>query len=286
MNLNDIPVRVVGPGSQPSEDDGQALSYMSMPNDMSKYERPQVPEDLLELEGAKETMNWLRAALARFGETSEALVANLNALDNASRDVVNQILGEGEVSITYDGALRARIQESVMAGIWRTLYLDADDVVLADVLEVADVPRLVRSADGRDRPLDTSAETAATGVMNALPILVELDSHLERFVADGTRNTINLSLLPLSDEDVEFLDQRLGRGPVDILSRAYGKCQVISTCTQNVWWVRYYNSMSTLILNTLEVAEVPEVVCAAPEDLRDSAERLEEILAPYRSEVA
>jgi hydrogenase-1 operon protein HyaF len=73
---------------------------------------------------------------------------------------------------------------------------------------------------------------------------------------------------------------------VDILSRSYGKCQVISTATANVLWVRYYNSMGTPILNSLEVVDVPEVVKAAREDLTDSRQRLAEILAPYRSEVA
>jgi hydrogenase-1 operon protein HyaF len=116
---------------------------------------------------------------------------------------------------------------------------------------------------------------------NALSILVELDALLERYRRDGTPGTITLSLLPLSDEEVEFVDARLGRGPVDILSRSYGKCQIISTNTRDVWWVRYYNSMSTLILNTIEVTRVPEVVCAAPEDLADSAQRLDEILNPY-----
>ena len=69
--------------------------------------------------------------------------------------------------------------------------------------------------------------------------------------------------MEVPDEEVEFLDERLGRGPVDILSRAYGKCQVISTLSANVWWVRYYNSMNTLILNTIEVTKVPAVVGAA-----------------------
>jgi hydrogenase-1 operon protein HyaF len=33
-----------------------------------------------------------------------------------------------------------------------------------------------------------------------------------------------------------------------------------------------------IILDTLEVGEVPEVACAAPQDLEDSAERLHEVL--------
>jgi hydrogenase-1 operon protein HyaF len=50
--------------------------------------------------------------------------------------------------------------------------------------------------------------------------------------------------------------------------------------------VRYYNYIGVLILNTLEVVDVPVVIKAAPEDLADSAERLKEILEPYWSEVA
>jgi len=101
----------------------------------------------------------------------------------------------------------------------------------------------------------------------------------------GTPHSINLSLLPLSQTEQEFIDHRLGRGAVDILSRGYGKCQVISTLAPNVWWVRYFNSMGTPILNSLEVVDVPLVVKAAPEDLRDSATRLDDILEPYWSEI-
>jgi hydrogenase-1 operon protein HyaF len=46
-----------------------------------------------------------------------------------------------------------------------------------------------------------------------------------------------------------------------------------------VWRVRYFNSMDTLILDTIEVTGVPEVACAAREDVADSAERLGEICA-------
>ena len=46
------------------------------------------------------------------------------------------------------------------------------------------------------------------------------------------------------------------------------------------------NVTDLLILNTLEVVGVPIVVAAAPEDLQDSAMRLDEIIAPYWSDVA
>jgi hydrogenase-1 operon protein HyaF len=45
-----------------------------------------------------------------------------------------------------------------------------------------------------------------------------------------------------------------------------------------VWRVQFFNSMDTLILDTLEVTDMPEVVLAAPEDLSDSARRLLKVL--------
>jgi hydrogenase-1 operon protein HyaF len=37
-----------------------------------------------------------------------------------------------------------------------------------------------------------------------------------------------------------------------------------------------------MILNTIEITAVPEVACASPEDIADSAGRLDEILEIYR----
>jgi hydrogenase-1 operon protein HyaF len=121
---------------------------------------------------------------------------------------------------------------------------------------------------------------------NALPILVELDEAVRQHAADGAEYSINFSLLPTSAEELAFIETRLGRGPVNVLSRAYGKCEVVSTLTPNTWWVRYYNTMDKLILNSIEVIAVPGVVMAAEEDLRDSATRLQELLAPYRQDQA
>ena len=129
MNIRDIPVRVVGPGSQPTGSDGDAVTYMDMPSDMSTFVAPVMPEpeDVMLMDGAREAMDWLRAALDGYGPGGEPVLADLSALDEESRDVVNQILGEGEVSIVCDGQVRARTQESVLAGVWRTLFFDSDD---------------------------------------------------------------------------------------------------------------------------------------------------------------
>jgi hydrogenase-1 operon protein HyaF len=288
MKLKDIPVVPLGPGSQPAETDGQNLSYIDMPSDMTRFEAPHIPEPeaVANLDGAREAMQWLTEALSGYDDSDEPLMANLSGLDAESRELVNQVLGEGEVSLTYNGPVRARTQESILAGVWRTFYLDQDDNVTVDLLEVADVPHVVRTPNSNHRAVDIGGEDVPEEIMNALPILAELETHCEKYAQDKTPHSINLTLLPLSEADVEFLDGRLGRGPIDVLSRGYGKCQIISTQVANVWWVRYYNSMGTLILNTIEVVDVPQVLCAAPEDIRDSTERLAEIIAPYWSDVA
>ena len=287
MSINEIPVRVVGPGSQPEEE--QQLRFIDMPGEMARYPPPYVEdlEAVRRLDGAREAMRWLQQALRDYQCGSEPLLADLSALDGESRELVNQVLGEGEVSVTFtaDG-VSARTQESVLAGVWRTLYFDDQGRCACDLLEVADAPLAVRAARDPDRPVDVTPPDGSVNVQNALPILVELESQLANYAKTGQPHSINLSLLPLSEHEVEFLDERLGRGPVDVLSRAYGKCQVISTRTPGIWWVRYYNAMGTLILNSLEVVAIPQVLCAAAEDLRDSAERLDEILAPYWPDIA
>ena len=287
MNIKDIPVRVVGPGSQPGAET-EAPAYIDMPRDMSRYDAPLVPDPAVvqHLLGAREAMTWLTTALADYSENNENSCANLNALDDENKELVNQILGEGENCVAYSGDLTASVQESVLAGVWRSLYFDDEDNIAADILEVGSVPQLVSASFENTRPIDITENNVSADVRNAMPILVELADRCAQYQSSGTKQTINLTLLPLSLAELEFLDTRLGRGPVDILSRAYGHCRVISTLSQNVWWVRFYNSMGTLILNSLEIAIVPDVVAAAPEDLADSLNRLSEILAPYWPDAA
>ncbi len=119
--------------------------------------------------------------------------------------------------------------------------------------------------------------------MNAPSIITEVLEYARNYQVGKAAHVINLTLLPLSEEDTLFLDQVLGRGPVTLLSRSYGNCHIISTALPNVWWVRYLNSMEKLLLNTIEVVDIPLVACAALEDIRDSEKRLHDLLVLYRS---
>ena len=285
MKLRDIPIVPLGPGSQPAEEDGATLDYIHMPRDMSTYVPPAIPEatDVRHLDGARQAMTWLRDAIRRYKPGFEPVMADISTLDDENRDLVNQILGDGDVNLKYTGTVKARVQESVLAGIWRTFYLDDEERVTRDLIEVSDAPYLasvpVHGSETQQSSL--TGIDAPEGVMNAMSILTEIDEKRSRYITGNPAHVINLTLLPLSEEDIEFLDQTLGRGPVYILSRGYGDCHIIATAVPNVWWVRYFNSMGKSILNSLEVVDVPSVVRAAPEDLEDSAERLDDILSPY-----
>ena len=91
-------------------------------------------------------------------------------------------------------------------------------------------------------------------------------------------HVINLTLLPLTPDDLALLDRALPAGSVAILSRGFGNCRVSSTGIRHLWRVQYFNNMQTLILNTLEITRVPDVALAADEDLADSHERLVELI--------
>jgi hydrogenase-1 operon protein HyaF len=288
MTVNSIPVNFTGLGSQPPEEDGSRLEFISLPTEMNRYRAPDIPEpeQISHLQGAKAVTDWLRQALAAYRVGGEPWIADISALDAANRELVNQILGEGEVSLKYNEGVAVKMQESVLAGIWRTIYFDQAGHITLDLVEVCDAPVLARRPPQAEAVTTLARHEAPEGVMNALPILSELQHHATGWQAGDMAHVINLTLLPLSEGDIHFLGEALGTGPVETLSRGYGDCQIISTAYPGVWWVRYTNSMGTLILNTLEITDIPAVACAAQDDLDDSRQRFDELLEPYWTELA
>jgi hydrogenase-1 operon protein HyaF len=287
--LESIPVTVIGPGSQAQEPQDTNLEFISLPKEMSSYCAPEIPEPaaVSHLQGAKAVSDWLGQALEIYRVGGAPLIADISSLDAPNRDLVNQILGEGEVSLKYsDAAVQVRMQESVLAGIWRSFYFDEAGHITGDFIEVCDVPVLARRTPDGVAVASLALDSAPDDVMNALPILIELQEYAAAWQPGKPPHVINLTLLPLSDGDHRFLDAVLGAGPVETLSRGYGSCSIVSTAYPGIWWVRYTNSMGTLILNTLEITEVPEVVCAAQDDLDDSRRRFRELLEPYWTELA
>ena len=280
MKTLSIPVRVVGPGSQPAAD--EELQYLDMPRGMNTFRMPEVPE-----QADGDALATAAALLARFlgmleawdpasGEAGPRLP--VSGLDAAAVTVVNQMLGEGEVSVQVNGTRNARIQESVFTGIWRVCEIGGDGTLACDWIEAGALPAIaVEAAHGAAGGAPTPV-ALPDGAMNSPALLHEIADRMRRRKAGLPAHVINLTLFPLSPEDHQVLEQALPVGPVAMISRGFGNCRITSTLARDVWRVQYFNSMNTLILNTIEVIDVPEVAIAAVEDLVDSRMRLADLV--------
>ncbi|PIO96898.1 hydrogenase expression/formation protein [Pleomorphomonas carboxyditropha] len=221
-------------------------------------------------------------ALERQTATAPGLLFDLAPLTDDERLLLSEILGEGEVAATValpDGVV-AEIVESVFAGLWRVRFLGADNAILADYAEVSAVPQAVRRAAAMTLPrLDLGA--LPQGVMNAPAVLAEIADRAGHYKFGAANHVVSLTLMPMLPEDLDLLVDRLGTGPVKIVSRGYGSCRIQATAIHNVWSVQFFNAMDAILLDTIEIGDVPAAAQAAVEDFRDSAVRLREIGEAY-----
>lgn len=278
MDAFHLPPIGFGPGSQPPADEDEALSYLALPQDMRTF-APHIPEvaDPARFVPALAHLGEIAAACAAVAAGGTADAIDLLGLDPDNRALIAETLGEGEVAIRMPGIPAIAAQEAVFAGVWQLKGAGIDRI------EVAPVPALARARAARpQRPAGGLATPKPAGLANAPALLVEL---LDRSAAhrDGDLpHVINLTLLPHTEADLDWLAEALGTGSVTILSRGYGNCRITATALPHVWRVQYFNSMDTLILDTFEVSGLPEVACAAPEDLADSAARLRTVIEAIR----
>ncbi len=280
-----IPVSTIGPGSQPEEE--ETLEYLAMPQGMETFHPPILPEpeDLAAHAGVMSALQDILTALQSVAEGAnpkrETKSVSLTGMTQADFKLLSQVLGEGEVSaqiVEPEGRISTKIQESVFAGIWRVIQTLPDGRVL-DCVEVGAVPEILRQAATADTALGAPPVLPTPPqVHNAPSILVELEDARKRWREGDFAHVVNLTLLPLTAEDIGYMDMRLGTGRVLILSRGYGNCRITNCSVLHTWRVVYYNSSDTVILNSVEVTTMPEVACAAPEDLSDSLVRFTDVI--------
>jgi hydrogenase-1 operon protein HyaF len=281
MKTLSIPVRVVGPGSQPVDD--EELQYLDMPRGMNTFRMPEVPvaADGDALAAAHDLLTRFSRMLETWDPTRGRGGARLavTGLSAAAVKIVNQMLGEGEVSVQVSGARGARIQESVFTGIWRVCELDGDGALARDWIEAGALPAIAVEAAHAAAGKSPTPVALPQGAMNSPALLNEIADRMRRREAGLPAHVINLTLFPLTPEDHQVLEQAFPVGPVAMISRGFGNCRITSTLARDVWRVQYFNSMNTLILNTIEVVDLPEVAIAAADDLVDSRERLADLVA-------
>lgn len=258
----------IGPGSQPEEE--MPLDMLGVPSDMHTY-RPPINDSHASPEVYRAALDVLRQVLAGLEALSDGETASFRlAMGALAPDVLkeaNEMLGQGEVSILAEGMTA---QETAFTGVWRIRAAGMDD------LEVGGFPTALRErALARRRPAADDTVPPAS-LMNAPALLAEIRDVSARCRPGDPAHVINLSLLPVTPEDTDYLDAELGRAGISVLSRGFGNCRITAAAWPNVWWVQYFNSMEKLILNSVEIVDVPAVALAAPEDFADSRVRLGE----------
>jgi hydrogenase-1 operon protein HyaF len=200
------------------------------------------------------------------------------------KELIDQVLGAGEVSgiVSLTDGVIAQIQESVMPGLWRVRFTSSAGQLVGDYLEVASIPGVVIKAAALTADAIHWDEAAMPdGIMNVMPILTEISERMKAFKPGDPSHTISFTLLPMSEADMTVLQRTVGDGPVRLISKGYGACRVLATGARHVWSVQFFNSMDIIILDTLEIGDVPMAARAAKEDFMDSAERLRQIYEAY-----
>ena len=240
-------------------------------------------EDLIRrCAGAAALLPELARALAVQKADARCKLFDITEFDEDDRTLMSEVLGEGEVGglALLPGGMTAQIEESTFAGLWRVRFTDAHGLLAGDYLEIGAIPEAVREALQGSTP-EILIGAPPEGAMNVMPVLAEIRERMAAHAPGQRSHVINFSLFPMTPEDMAFLQATLGEGPVRLVSRGYGNCRAIATAARGVWSVQHTNTMDAVVLDTLEIGDVPAVVLAADEDFADSSARLSEIEDAY-----
>ena len=118
-----------------------------------------------------------------------------------------------------------------------------------------------------------SAEPGLSG--NAPPLLREVAEQVKRLLATGESSAIDLSALPLTPADLDWLREKLGTGEISVTLQANGESTLNETACPGIWWVTHHNEQGAVTSQFIEVAFVPELVKAHPQDVQIGYEYLE-----------
>ena len=114
---------------------------------------------------------------------------------------------------------------------------------------------------------------------NALPLLRELLELVRRLLETGETSAIDLSALPLTPADLDWLHDKLGTGEIAVTLQASGESTLNETACPGVWWITHHNEQGAVTSQFIEVAFVPELVKAHPQDVALGQEHLELMIA-------
>jgi hydrogenase-1 operon protein HyaF len=97
---------------------------------------------------ARPVLSELAALADRLASAGEPGAIDLQALPLSPADLawLRETLGRGEVSATIEAAGPSSVEETGFPGVWWMTHRNANGQVVAELIEVATVPEIVRSA--------------------------------------------------------------------------------------------------------------------------------------------
>jgi hydrogenase-1 operon protein HyaF len=114
---------------------------------------------------------------------------------------------------------------------------------------------------------------------NAPPLLRELSESVRRLLERGETSAIDLSALPLTPADLDWLHEKLGEGEIAVTLQASGESTLNETACPGIWWVTHHNEQGVVTSQFIEVTFVPELVKAHPKDVETGRESLELLIS-------
>ena len=114
---------------------------------------------------------------------------------------------------------------------------------------------------------------------SARPLLREIADMLRRLLDARESSAIDLSALPFNPADLDWLREKLGQGEAAAHVQANGESTFDETAFPGVWWVTHRNEHGAVVAQFIEVAYVPELLKAHPDDVAAGREQLEVVIS-------
>jgi hydrogenase-1 operon protein HyaF len=128
-------------------------------------------------------------------------------------------------------------------------------------------------------PVDFRVEAGEALTYNVTPLLHEIRHGLVRLLESGGVTTIDLRGIPMAPGEEEQIVNVLGTGEVQARMSALGPSEIMETRFPGVWLVTHYNSENEVLGKFIEVCDIPQILKAQAEDIREGLAQLTAQLA-------
>ncbi len=100
-------------------------------------------------ENARALLHELENHLQRLIQNGETTRIDLSGLplNTADYDLLENVLGHGEVFATVDSLGISEVSDTAIPGIWRIEYYNTEEVLVAEFIEVSRCPELLQTPD-------------------------------------------------------------------------------------------------------------------------------------------